>query len=160
MLSLTLSILIARGSGSVKADQWCSQLNILFVGLFVAWEEDGDIPDRNAPLSAPNTKNAAAHTHLDKLLWERLLANLLEKNPNASDDEIARVKSATMDRSLKCQLLNSLQPFGFSHCVQSVLTKRSRVAQPSCEVANRGHEFVIWHLTFTLHSIWNCNICS
>jgi len=68
MLSLTLSILIARGSGSVKADQWCSQLNILFVGLFVAWEEDGDIPDRNAPLSAPNTKNAAAHTHLDKLL--------------------------------------------------------------------------------------------
>ena len=82
-------------------DQWCSQLNILFVGLFVAWEEDGDIPDKDAPLSTPTTKNAAAHAHLDKLLQEQLLTNLLEKNPNASDDQIARVKSATMNRSFK-----------------------------------------------------------
>jgi len=90
---------MARGSGSVKADQWRSQLNILFVALFVAWEQDGEIPDTDAPLFAPTTKNAAAH---DKLLRERLLANLLEKSPNASDEQIVQVKSAMMNQSYRC----------------------------------------------------------
>jgi hypothetical protein len=61
----------------------------IFVGLLVAWEEDGNIPDKDAPLSTSTMKNAVAHAHLDKLLREQLLANLLEKNPNASDDQIA-----------------------------------------------------------------------
>jgi hypothetical protein len=91
---------IARGAGSVKADQWCSQLHILFVGLFVVWEVDGEIPNEHAPLSAPNTKNAIAQAQLEKLLQERHLASLLVKKPNASQGEITRVKTATMSRSL------------------------------------------------------------
>jgi hypothetical protein len=41
-----------------------------------------------------------AQARLDKLLRERHLASLLAKKPNASDDEIACAKSATMNRSL------------------------------------------------------------
>jgi hypothetical protein len=94
-------LLIARGAGSVKADQWRSQLNILFVGLFVAWEIDGEIPDEDAPPSAPNTKNAAAQASLEKLVQDRLAANLLVKNPDATDAEVARVTKLTMNRSLR-----------------------------------------------------------
>ncbi|EIW77460.1 hypothetical protein CONPUDRAFT_62915 [Coniophora puteana RWD-64-598 SS2] len=36
---------IARGKGSPKADQWRNLIAVLFVGLFVAWEKDGEIPD-------------------------------------------------------------------------------------------------------------------
>jgi hypothetical protein len=80
---------IARGAGSVKADQWRSQLNILFAGLFVAWEINGEIPGEDAPLSAPNTKNATAQAGLEKLVQDRLVTNLLAKNPNATDAEVA-----------------------------------------------------------------------
>jgi len=71
------------------------------VGLFVAWEIDGEIPDEDAPLSMPNTKNAAAQASLEKLVQDRLTANLLAKNPNATDVEVSRVKRATMNRSLR-----------------------------------------------------------
>ena len=109
---------MAHGSGSVKADQWHSQLNILFVALFIAWEQDGEIPNTNAPLSAPTTKNAAAHARLDKLLQERLLANLLEKSPNVLDEQIAQVKSATMNRSFRCYYETTVE-FSAAVCVLS-----------------------------------------
>jgi hypothetical protein len=92
---------IAQGKGSVKADQWRSQVGILFVALFDAWQVDGEIPDINAPESAPNTKNAAAQAAAEKLLRARLLENLKSKNPNPSEVEINQIKSATMDRSLR-----------------------------------------------------------
>ena len=70
------------------------------MGLFVAWEIDGEIPDEDAPLSAPNTKNAATQASLEKLVQDQLTANLLAKNPNATDAEVSQVKRATMNRSL------------------------------------------------------------
>ncbi|KAJ7758619.1 hypothetical protein B0H16DRAFT_1313721, partial [Mycena metata] len=44
---------VARGAGSIKADQWRSQITVFFVGLFHAWEVDGEIPDVDAEPSAP-----------------------------------------------------------------------------------------------------------
>ncbi|KAJ7027454.1 hypothetical protein C8F04DRAFT_876333, partial [Mycena alexandri] len=63
---------VARGAGSIKADQWRSQITVFFVGLFYAWEIDGEIPD-----------------------------NLLAKNPDASEEELEEIKTVQMDRSLR-----------------------------------------------------------
>ena len=71
------------------------------MGLFVAWEVDGEIPDKDAPPSAANTKNAIAQASLEKLVQDRLTANLLARNPNATEAEVARTKRATMNRSLR-----------------------------------------------------------
>ena len=71
------------------------------MGLFVAWEVDGEIPDKDAPPSAANTKNAIAQASLEKSVQDRLAANLLAKNPNATEAEVARIKWATMNRSLQ-----------------------------------------------------------
>ena len=68
--------------------------------MFVAWEVDGEIPDEDAPPSAPNTKNASAHAALEKLVQDRLVANLLAKNPAATDAKVAQIRRATMNRSL------------------------------------------------------------
>lgn len=79
---------IAHGKGSVKADQWCNQISVLFIAVFVAWEVDDEIPEINAPLSAPGTKNAAVQETMEKLLHRHLLQNLLFCKLDASADEI------------------------------------------------------------------------
>lgn len=97
---LTTQTQIARGAGSVKADQWRSQITILFVALFAAWQVDGKIPDVKAPLSADNTNNAKLQAQTEALLQKRLMEALLAKNPDPSAEELAKVRTAQMDRSL------------------------------------------------------------
>ncbi|KAH7917473.1 hypothetical protein BV22DRAFT_1026280 [Leucogyrophana mollusca] len=92
---------IMSGKGSPKADQWRSQLNILFVALFVAWETNGEIPDADAPPSPPHTNHAAAQASLEKMLRSRLLELAVSKNPDVSEAERNRINSATMDRNLR-----------------------------------------------------------
>jgi hypothetical protein len=85
----------------MKASQWRQQISILFVALFVAWEDNGEIPDIDAPPSAPNTKHAVAQAKMEKTLQKRRLQCLLETNQHPSDDEINRIKSMKMSRSLR-----------------------------------------------------------
>ena len=92
---------MSHGSGSVKADQWRSQISVLFLALFVAWQVDGVIPDIDAPASASNTKIAAAQAASEKLVRARMLENLMTQNPNPSEEDLDRIKSAKMDRSLR-----------------------------------------------------------
>lgn len=92
---------VARGAGSIKADQWRSQITVFFLGLFVAWEVDGEIPDIDAEPSASNTKNAAAQAAQEKLVRARMRENLLAKNPDATEEELEHIKSVKMDRSLR-----------------------------------------------------------
>jgi hypothetical protein len=92
---------MARGKGSVKADQWRTQISILFVAVFDAWQVDGVIPDVDAPSSAANSTNASAQAHAENLVRKRMLQDLLARNPEPSDVDLARVKTATMDRSLR-----------------------------------------------------------
>jgi hypothetical protein len=98
---LKINIQVARGAGSIKADQWRSQIAIFFIGLFLAWQVDGEIPDIDAPPSAANTKNAAAQASQEKLVRSRMREHLLAKNPDATADELDAIKSVTMDRSLR-----------------------------------------------------------
>ncbi|KAF7343039.1 hypothetical protein MVEN_01734200 [Mycena venus] len=92
---------VARGAGSIKADQWRSQIAVFFVGLFDAWQVDGEIPDVDAEPSPANTKNAAAQAAQEKLIRARMRENLVAKNPNATEDELEAIKTVQMDRSLK-----------------------------------------------------------
>ncbi|KAJ7247687.1 hypothetical protein C8J57DRAFT_1240624 [Mycena rebaudengoi] len=89
---------VVHGAGSIKADQWCSQITVFFVGLFLAWEVNGEIPDIDAPPSASNTKNASAQAAQEKLVCSRMRENLLAKT--LMQDELDVIKSVTMDHSL------------------------------------------------------------
>ncbi|KAJ6582600.1 hypothetical protein DFH09DRAFT_1245975 [Mycena vulgaris] len=93
--------LVARGAGSIKADQWRSQITVFFVGLFLAWQVDGEIPDIDAEPSADKTKNAAAQAAQEKLVRARMRENLLAKNPDATEDDLEHIKTVKMDRSLR-----------------------------------------------------------
>ena len=88
---------------SVKADQWRNQLAILFVALYVAWEVDGEIPDGEAPLSAPNTKLASAEAAMERLLLSRRIDNFRLKHGGRapSDDELRELQALKMDRSYR-----------------------------------------------------------
>jgi hypothetical protein len=92
---------VARGAGSSKADQWRSQINVLFVGLFDAWQVNGQIPEGDAPPSAPNTKLYAAQAAMEKLLSSRRVQNLLYNNPTATAEEIEEVEAIKPSRSLR-----------------------------------------------------------
>ncbi|EIW73997.1 hypothetical protein CONPUDRAFT_68070, partial [Coniophora puteana RWD-64-598 SS2] len=63
-------------ASSVKADQWRNLIHVFFVGLFVAWEQHGEIPDANAPPSAANTKIAKAQAKYTTATRTRLHRNL------------------------------------------------------------------------------------
>ncbi|KAF7360895.1 hypothetical protein MSAN_01119200 [Mycena sanguinolenta] len=91
----------AKGAGSIKADQWRSLITVFFVGLFVAWEVNDQIPDNDAPLSAPKTKNAAAQAAQEKLVRARMLEHLTATNPDPPQSEIDQIKSIKMNRSLR-----------------------------------------------------------
>ncbi|KAJ7434622.1 hypothetical protein FB451DRAFT_1063278 [Mycena latifolia] len=92
---------VARGAGSIKADQWRSQITVFFIGLFLAWEVDGEIPDIDADPSPANSKNAAAQAAQEKLVRARMRENLLAKNPDATDAELKQIDTVKMDRSLR-----------------------------------------------------------
>ncbi|KAF8205907.1 hypothetical protein K438DRAFT_1963684 [Mycena galopus ATCC 62051] len=100
---------IARGSGSIKADQWRSLIAVLFVGLFVAWQIDEEIPDVDAPPSAENTKNAAAQRRQEKLVRSRMKENYLAKNPDPNEGELERIKMVQMNRPLQLHYENLVQ---------------------------------------------------
>lgn len=89
------------GAGSIKADQWRSQINVFFVALFLAWEVDGEIPNVDAEPSPASTKNATAQAAQEKLVRARLRENLLAKNPDATQEELDVIQTVKMDRSLR-----------------------------------------------------------
>src|SRR3984957_12190132 len=91
---------ISRKASSATADQWRQQIGILFIALFVAWEENGEIPDINAPPSAANAKNTSAQAKMEKMLQKRLMQCLLVTNPHPSDEEIDCIKAMKMRQSL------------------------------------------------------------
>ncbi|KAJ7291750.1 hypothetical protein C8J57DRAFT_948984, partial [Mycena rebaudengoi] len=88
-------------SGTVKADQWRTQISVLFIALFDAWQVDGEIPDIDAPPSASNTKLYRAQQQSEKLVVQRLMETLMARNPNPTEEDIAAVKATKMDRSLR-----------------------------------------------------------
>lgn len=55
-------------SSSSKADQWRLHISVLFVGLFVAWEVDGTLPDIDTPKSRSSTKQATAQAKVEKVM--------------------------------------------------------------------------------------------
>jgi hypothetical protein len=92
---------IACGAGSVKADQWRNHISVLFVGLYVAWEVNGGIPDEEAPPSALNTRLFAVQNAMEALLYRRRAAHLHSKNLKPSKAALDTLKEIKMDRSLR-----------------------------------------------------------
>ncbi|TFK61693.1 hypothetical protein BDN72DRAFT_777946, partial [Pluteus cervinus] len=93
---------IAYGKGSVKADQWRSQISVLPLALYVIWGlGDGTIADEKAPPSGARTNLAKSQANSEKLVRNRMMANLLVKHPDASEQAKEKIEDATMDRSYR-----------------------------------------------------------
>ncbi|KAJ7358085.1 hypothetical protein DFH08DRAFT_1042899 [Mycena albidolilacea] len=92
---------VPRGAGSIKADQWWSQIAVFFVALFDAWQVDGEIPDIDIKPSPPNTKNASTQAAQEKLIRARMCEHLLATNPDASEEELESINTIKMDHSLR-----------------------------------------------------------
>ncbi|TFK59319.1 hypothetical protein BDN72DRAFT_780904, partial [Pluteus cervinus] len=93
---------IAYGKGSVKADQWRSQISILPLALYAVWGlGDGTIADEEAPPSSAHSNVSKLQANSEKLVRNRMMANLLAKNPDASKQEKQQIKTVTMDRSYR-----------------------------------------------------------
>ncbi|KAL1740203.1 hypothetical protein HDZ31DRAFT_85553 [Schizophyllum fasciatum] len=92
---------ISRGAGSIKADNWKTQLVILFVALFVAWEVDGKLPRGDAPLPAANTNLAKALEAQQRLVWKRMVADYRHTHPGADELNCPAFEDARMDRSYR-----------------------------------------------------------
>ncbi|KAJ7318344.1 hypothetical protein DFH08DRAFT_714721 [Mycena albidolilacea] len=131
------SVSIARGSGSIKADQWRSLITVLFVGLFFAWQVDGEIPNVDAPPSAENTKNAAAQRRQEKLVRSRMKENYLAKNPNPSEAELERIKTVQMNRSLRLHYENLVQ-FTAGICIITSDTISPNEVKRGCGAVQRS----------------------
>ncbi|KAI0059856.1 hypothetical protein BV25DRAFT_1778317, partial [Artomyces pyxidatus] len=91
--------IVSAGSG--KADQWRTLIAILFVGVFDAWQIDGEIPDRNAPRHAANTKAYAAHKTREKQLRDRLREHLETTVDQPTEEDYKRVDNATICRNYR-----------------------------------------------------------
>ena len=132
----------------MKADQWHSQILILFVALFAAWQVDGKIPNKDAATSSSNTKNAAAQVQTNTLLHAQLIESLLAWNPNPSDEQIAKVQCTTTDWNLHHHY-NSLLDFSVSLCIL-----------PSWSISQnevvRGCRFLSWAVQSWAHM--NCHL--
>ncbi|KAJ6527760.1 hypothetical protein B0H19DRAFT_969574 [Mycena capillaripes] len=108
---------VARGTGSVEADQWRSMITVFFFGLFMAWQIDGEIPNVDAAPSPPNTKNAAAQAAQEKLVQASMRENLLAQDPDATEHELEDIKTIKMDRSLPRHYeAHKIQQWALMHC--------------------------------------------
>ncbi|KAI5827021.1 hypothetical protein K523DRAFT_310242 [Schizophyllum commune Tattone D] len=92
---------ISRGAGSIKADNWKTQIIILYVALFDAWQVDGKIPDGDAPLPAANSNQAKALDAQQRLVWKRMKAAYRLEHPDADEAAGPSLADARMDRSYR-----------------------------------------------------------
>ncbi|TFK63271.1 hypothetical protein BDN72DRAFT_803396 [Pluteus cervinus] len=92
---------VACGSGSVKADQWRSQILVLPVALYVIWGNDGQISDGTAPTSSSRLNITKSQAKYEKIVRSRLLETFLRENPNATEDEMHQFDKVTMERSYR-----------------------------------------------------------
>ncbi|KAJ7654607.1 hypothetical protein DFH06DRAFT_1092852 [Mycena polygramma] len=147
------SVRVARGAGSIKADQWRSMITVLFLGLFMAWEVDGEIPDIDAPPSPANTKNAAAQAAQEKLVRSRMLEHLMATNPNPTEAEIEEIKSVEMDRSLRRHYETIVQFTAAAHILTSHEISPNEVKRGcgALERSNQSWARMCCHLTPYFH---------
>ncbi|KAL1749513.1 hypothetical protein FB107DRAFT_177501, partial [Schizophyllum commune] len=92
---------ISRGAGSIKANNWKTQIVILFVALFAVWQVDGEIPTSQAPPPPTNTNNAKALETQQQLVWKRMLADYRTCHPDAIEGSGPMFEDARMDRSYR-----------------------------------------------------------
>lgn len=88
--------LILGGAG--KADQWRAFVHVLIPGLYAAWNIDGDIPDKNAPLPRASTKAAKGRTRVEQLLNKRRRANVAA-DPETTLADMEELAQLRMNRN-------------------------------------------------------------
>ncbi|RDX44360.1 hypothetical protein OH76DRAFT_1458045 [Lentinus brumalis] len=98
VFSTDLPKLVTGGSG--KADQWRNLATVLVVGLYVAWQEGGQVPDKNAPLPKSTTKVAKKRERVEELLNKRHRAAVAAEG-GLTDEEMAELASLHMDRNYR-----------------------------------------------------------
>ncbi|KAH9854262.1 hypothetical protein C2E23DRAFT_726504, partial [Lenzites betulinus] len=98
--------LIATGAG--KADQWRNFVSVLVVGLYVAWQINGCIPDRDAPLPRTSTKAAKARQRVEELLNKRRRADVAA-NPETTAADMEELAQLRMSRNYQEHYENTME---------------------------------------------------
>ncbi|EGN93436.1 hypothetical protein SERLA73DRAFT_156366 [Serpula lacrymans var. lacrymans S7.3] len=105
---------MVRNLTSAKADQWRVHISVLFIGLFVAWEVDGEIPDINTPLFAKGTKHATAqakhkkNSHLQSILFPPTQSAQMKLYEDAYSLQGGEIESTMMRRWWKWFIVHNL----------------------------------------------------
>ncbi|CDO73032.1 hypothetical protein BN946_scf185007.g86 [Trametes cinnabarina] len=90
--------LISGGSG--KADQWRNLISVLPVALYVAWQIDGEIPDKDAPLPRSSTKASKARQRVEELLNKRRRAHVAA-DPETTGKDMEELAHLRMSRNYR-----------------------------------------------------------
>jgi hypothetical protein len=93
------SLQIAKGSGSVKADQWRTQSTVLFIALFDAWQINGKIPDMDAPRHAPDSKPGKDAERVENLVRARLREDLHARTEKPTAEQLHKVNTTRSGRN-------------------------------------------------------------
>jgi hypothetical protein len=121
MIHLINTLHLQVTSSSSKADQWRLHISVLFVGLFIAWEIDGLIPDIDALKSRANTKHAAVHAKNEKVMHQRRLKILLsETEAQPTNEQLDENNALMMDCSIRHHYATILE---FSAAIRILLSR-------------------------------------
>ncbi|KAJ2994175.1 hypothetical protein NUW54_g7598 [Trametes sanguinea] len=90
--------LLTAGTG--KADQWRNMVAVLPVGLYEAWQEDGIIPDSDAPALKSKQKAAIKARRVAALVKERRQA-AAAFDPGTTIDDLEYIEQTSMDRNYR-----------------------------------------------------------
>lgn len=132
-------------------------MNILFVGLFVAWERDGTIPDTSGPPLRKNTKVTAAHARSAKIVSKWILKHHIAQHCKDGDDSDWETdpKATPVNCNYRQHYENILQ---FSVGTRILATRSISSASIKCGIGAFSRAFQSWarmhtHMKPYLHLI-------
>lgn len=86
--------------GSPKADQWRNLATVLVVATYHAWQQNGVIPDTNAPRPRAKSKAASKATAKERIVQARL-RELAARDPAATHQDLEDAGAMRMCRNYR-----------------------------------------------------------
>ncbi|KAJ3002591.1 hypothetical protein NUW54_g5766 [Trametes sanguinea] len=142
--------LLTAGTG--KADQWRNMVAVLPVGLYEAWQDNGIIPDEDAPALKSKQKAAIKAKRIAALVKERRQA-AAAFDPGTTIDDLEHIEQTSMDRNYGSHYGTVLE-----RCTairiwasQSITVAEARRAQDCHNRAYQAWAAMFCHLTPYFH---------
>lgn len=149
VLTFVLQLLTA---GMGKADQWRNMVSVLPVGLYEAWQVNGDIPDREAPLLRQSQKTAIKAKRVSELVRERR-QTAAAHNPSTTVADLEYIAQESMHRNYRDHYATVIE-WAVAIRIwasQSISVEEARRAQDCHDCACQDWARMFCHLTPYFH---------